>query len=91
MLLLYPRLDAPSLCDSRSSFSMDHVLSCPKGGLPSLYHNDIRDLTATLLTEVCSQVIVELKLQPVGNPDEYSLATSDAQEGARLDVAMKSG
>ena len=27
--------------------------SCPIGGLPSLHHNEIRDLTANLLTEVC--------------------------------------
>ena len=37
----------PSLCACWSSFSVDHVLSCPKGGLPSLCHNDIRDLTAS--------------------------------------------
>jgi len=81
-------LRAPSLCACGSSFSVEHALSCPKGGLPSLRHNDIRDLTASLLTEVCSQVTVEPELQPVGNPDEYSLATSNTQDGARLDVAM---
>ena len=59
------------------------MLSCPKGGLPTLRHNDIRDLTASLLTEVCSQVIVEPELQPV--PDEYPLATSNTH---CLDVAM---
>ena len=63
-------------------------MSCPKGGLPSLCHNEIRDLTATLLTEVCHQVCVEPELQPVDNPDEFPLATSNTQEGARLDVAV---
>jgi len=38
--------------------------------------------------EVCSQIIVEPELQPVGNPDEYLLATSNTQDGAHLDVAM---
>jgi len=39
--------------------------------------------------EVCSQVIVELELQPLGNPDEYvALATSNTQDGVHLDVAM---
>jgi len=33
------------------------------------------------------QVIVEQELQPVDNPDEYSLGTSNIQDGARLDVA----
>jgi len=41
-----------------------------------------------LLTEICSQVIVEPELQPVDDPDEYSLATSNTQDGAHLDVAM---
>ena len=67
---------------------LDHVLSCPKGGLPLLCHNDVRDLTASLLTEVCSQVIVEPELQPVSNPDKFSLATSNIQESACLDIAM---
>ena len=68
-------------------FSVEHVLSCPKGGLPSLRHNEVRDLTATLLTEVCSQVCVEPELQPVNNPEDFSLATSNTQEGACLDIA----
>ena len=43
-------------CACETSFSVEHALSCPKGGLPSIRHNEIRDLTAILLTEVCSQV-----------------------------------
>ena len=63
---------------------MHHVLSCPKGRLPSQHHNIVRDLTASLLTEVCSQVIVESELQPVSNPDKLSLATSNTH----MDLAM---
>jgi len=81
-------LRAPSFCSCGSSFSVEHILSCRKYGLPSPCQNDIRDLTASLLTEVCSQVTIEPELQPVGNPDEYSLASSNTQDGAHLDVAM---
>ena len=49
-------------CACGSSFSVDHALSCPKGGLPSIRHNEIRDLTAKLLTKVCSQVAIEPEL-----------------------------
>ena len=52
-----------------------HALSCPKGGLPSIRHNEVRDLTATLLTEVCSQVATEPELQPVSQ-EEFSLSTA---------------
>ena len=52
-------LRTPAHCACGSSFSVDHALSCPKGGLPSIRHNEIRDLTAKLLTEVCSQVATD--------------------------------
>ena len=40
-----------------TSFSIDHSLSCPKGGFPSIRHNKVRDLTAELLSEVCHSVL----------------------------------
>ena len=43
----------------------EHVLSCPKGGYPSIRHDEIRDLTATLLSEVCHNVTTEPHLQPM--------------------------
>ena len=55
---------------------------------PSLSHNEIRDLTACLLTEVCHQVQVEPVLQPVSNPGSFTLSTANTQEGTRLDIAM---
>jgi len=82
----WPPKRTPAFCACGTSFSVEHALSCPKGGLPSIRHNEIRDLTATLLTEVCSQVVVEPELQPVSQLD-YA-ASANIQEGARLDVAM---
>ena len=40
----------PSTCACGSSHSIEHALSCPKGGHPSIRHNEIRDLTAHLMT-----------------------------------------
>jgi len=77
----WPPLRTPALCVCGPSFSVEHVLYCLKGGFPSLCHNEIMDLTATLLTEICHQVCVELELQPVDNPDEFPLATSNTQKG----------
>ena len=78
-------LRTPANCVCGTSFSVEHALSCPKGGLPLIRHNEIRDLTAKLLTEVCSQVATEPELQLV--PPE-GLTLSTAKEGARLDIAM---
>ena len=55
----------PNTCDCGKHFSVEHALSCAKGGFPSIRHNEIRDITATLLTEVCHDVCVEPDLQPV--------------------------
>ena len=80
-------LCAPTHCACGTSFSVEHALSCPKGGLPSIRHNEIRDLTATLLTEVCSQVATEPELQPVSQED-FSMSAANVQDGARLDIIM---
>ena len=49
-------------------------------------HNEIRDLTAQLLTEVCNDVCVEPTLQPISG-ESLSGASSNIQDGARLDIA----
>ena len=35
----------PAHCACGISFTVEHALSCPKGGLSSIRHNEIRDLT----------------------------------------------
>ena len=65
---------------------MEHVLSCPKGGYPSIRHNEVRDLTAKLMTEVCHDVCVEPTLQPVTG-EVFSNATAISEDGTRLDIA----
>ena len=35
----------PSTCTCGKFFTVEHTLSCPLGGFPSIRHNEIRDLT----------------------------------------------
>ena len=77
---------SPSNCACGTNFSVEHALSCPKGGFPTIRHNEIRDLTANLMTEVCHDVCVEPTLQPVTG-EVFSNATAIADDGARLDIA----
>ena len=77
----------PANCAWGSSFSIEHALSCPKGGLPSIRLNEIRDFTAKLLSKACLQVATEPELQPV-SPEDFSLSTANTQDGARLDSIM---
>ena len=48
---------------------------------------EIRDLTANLLTEVCTDVCIELDLQPLTG-EALSGVSSNEQDGARLDIAV---
>ena len=56
----------PSVCVCGLTFTVDHSLSCPYGGYPTHHHNELRDLTATLLKDVCHNVCREPSLQPPG-------------------------
>ena len=61
-------------------------MSCPNGGFPSIRHNEIRNLTAKVLTETCHNVGIEPPLQPIS--DEYFRhKTANSENGAWLDIA----
>ena len=45
--------------------SLQNAFSCTREGLPIHHHNDIWDLTATLMEEVSSLTEIEPHLQPL--------------------------
>ena len=65
---------------------MEHALSCPKGGFPTIRHNEIRDTVGNWMAEVCKDVCTEPTLQPI-NDEVLSGASAITSEGARLDIA----
>ena len=75
----------PTSCVCGANFTVEHVLSCPHGGFPSIRHNEIRDITANLLTEVCNDVCVKTDLQEI-TTEELSGRLGITTEGARLDI-----
>ena len=82
----WPLHKSPTTCSCGSHFTVEHVLSCLKGGYPTIRHNEIRDFTANLLTEVCHNVAIEPHLQPLTG-ESLQGASSITQDGVRLDVA----
>ena len=46
----------PMECICGALFTVDHAFTCPHGGYPTLRHNEIRDITAQLMSEVCPNV-----------------------------------
>ena len=77
----------PSHCSCGSSFTVEHALSCARGGFPILRHNELRDLTASLLTEVCHEVCVEPTLQPITG-ETFQGVSANTEDRSRLDVAV---
>ena len=55
----------PSLCACRNNFTIEHAMTCRKGGYLIIRYNEARDLTANLLTEVCHNVAYEPTLHPI--------------------------
>ena len=76
----------PGSCSCGKSFSVEHALSCLKGGFPSLRHNEIRNITATLMSEVCHDVSIEPPLQPLSG-EHLDHASARTIDGAHLDIA----
>ena len=63
-------------------------MNCPYGGFPSIRHNELCDITALLLTEVCHAVEREPCLQPLSGEQLKYKTANDANE-ARLDVVAE--
>ena len=70
-----------------ANFTMQHMLSCQRGGSPSIRHNKIRDIIENLLSEVCNDVRVEPELQEL-TTEELSGRTANTTNGARLDITI---
>ena len=58
-------------------------MSYKRGGF--IIHNDLRDLTANLLSNVCNDVEIEPKLLPVTS-ENFSNRTANTRTEARLDI-----
>ena len=63
------------------------MMTCRQGGYLSLRHNELRDLTASMMAEVFDDVQTEPKLQPV--TDECLPNSANRSEEARLDVRVR--
>ena len=82
----WPLSNQPSHCACGHSFSIDHSLSCPTGGYPSIGHNEVRDITASLLSEVCHGVSIEPHLQPLSG-ETMAHNSANVDNNSRLDVS----
>ena len=79
----------PSYCVCGRTMSIEHALGCPFGGFPSIRHNELRDITAAFMSEICHNVSVEPTLQPLSG-EQFQYRSANVEDGARLDVSAES-
>ena len=60
----------------------------PHGGFPTIHHNEIHDITATLLTEVCNNVTTEPPFQPLSGKSMTARSTNTTN-GAHVDIRAR--
>ena len=75
----------PLHCACGELLSVNHAMCCHKGGFPTLRHNEIRDMSANLLREVCPNTCTEPSLQPL-NSETFQLRTANMDNEARMDI-----
>ena len=72
-----------------SKFDIQHSMNCKKGGFVTIRHNDLRDLTAIILWEVCYDTETEPRIVPLSGED-LSNRTANRSNEARLVVRARS-
>ena len=80
----WPLHHLPQRCTCGETFTVDHALVCRHGGFQIQRHNNLRDLIAALLQEVCTNVETEPQLQPTSG--EILGQSANKDDNARLDV-----
>ena len=80
----------PATCVCGSTFDVAHAMSCPTGGLPSIRHNEMRDLLAHTMSDVCMDVTIEPQLEESG--EHQSVHDEESRgivEHLRLDIRAR--
>jgi hypothetical protein len=80
-----PGLSSRCVCSEK--FDVQHAISCKKGGFVTLRHNEIRDISSHLLSEVCKDVELEPHLVRLGGEESTLNHGSKKNDDVRLDVS----
>ena len=78
----------PTKYACRSTFTIQHSMSCNKGGFINIRHNYVGDLTAKLLSEMRHDVQVEPTLLPLAGEWMEHRTTIETND-ASLDIQAR--
>ena len=80
--------DVATHCFCGQKNSINHSLTCQKGGYTHLRHNSLRDTFGVLLSDVCKDVVIEPPLLELTGENLPSGSITTAE--ARLDISARS-
>ena len=78
----------PTSCPFGSKFEIRNNMSYGKGGFLYIRHNDLRDLTANMMSEVCKDTENEPKLTPLSGKKLQGRTSINSNEG-RVDIRTR--
>ena len=84
----WPVEGLPNTCVCGTPNNVDHTMTCKRGGFICIRHDEVRDLTASLLREICHDVTTEPTLLPLQG--EYvRYRTANTTNEARVDISAR--
>ena len=81
----WPSPHLPSYCVCGKAFSISHDLICPHGAFSIIRHNNVRNFTGKLKSEVCHDVQLEPHLQPLSD-ELLHHKSAKHEDDARVDI-----
>ena len=78
----------PESCVCGVKFGLQHALSCKNGGFVTIRHNQVTNITATLLNEICNDVQIEPQLESLSGK-YFDAKTANKHEDAQLDISTR--
>ena len=78
----------PTSCLCGSKFDIHHSMNCKKSGCIYIRHNDLRDLTANMTSEVYNDTEIEHKVTPLSGEKLQGRMSSNSNE-ARVNIRTR--
>ena len=71
-----------------TAFTNNHAMVCPMSDFPIIWHKELRDMTASLLSEVCHNIATQPRFQPL-NGESMTHHTAITTDDARFDICAR--
>ena len=84
----WPIEGLPNRCVCGAANEVNHTMICKKGGFICIRHDEVRDLTTSMLREVCHDVSIEPHLIPL-NGEHMRYRTANTTNEARVDISAR--